>query len=212
VQKYLLILLTAFMLTACGTAQENSKSDDSSLSTSDQVPKERSPKESSDTSSDEQTIRLPEQMLTYENEGMQEEKMGFLKTSENQKYSLYVLEGYTFTEEEPRKDVIYYDANDALWMRIEVLPNNVDWDKIEQEAIKGLEAVSADVQKNSVTSYNEDLSFRSVYSASNDKDRTTSYLVKESDKRPAMRLTIFTPVETENVNAFLEMTRSIENL
>ncbi|MDT2047211.1 hypothetical protein CHN50_01140 [Priestia aryabhattai] len=211
-QKYLLILLTAFMLTACGTAQENSKSDDSSLSTSDQVPKERSPKESSDTSSDEQTIRLPEQMLTYENEGMQEEKMGFLKTSENQKYSLYVLEGYTFTEEEPRKDVIYYDANDALWMRIEVLPNNVDWDKIEQEAIKGLEAVSADVQKNSVTSYNEDLSFRSVYSASNDKDRTTSYLVKESDKRPAMRLTIFTPVETENVNAFLEMTRSIENL
>lgn len=200
------------MLTACGTAQENSKSDDSSLSTSDQVPKERSPKESSDTSSDEQTIRLPEQMLTYENEGMQEEKMGFLKTSENQKYSLYVLEGYTFTEEEPRKDVIYYDANDALWMRIEVLPNNVDWDKIEQEAIKGLEAVSADVQKNSVTSYNEDLSFRSVYSASNDKDRTTSYLVKESDKRPAMRLTIFTPVETENVNAFLEMTRSIENL
>ncbi|WP_350020076.1 hypothetical protein [Priestia flexa] len=211
-QKYLLILLTAFMLTACGTAQENSKSDDSSLSTSDQVPKERSPKESSDTSSDEQTIRLPEQMLTYENEGMQEEKMGFLKTSENQKYSLYVLEGYTFTEEEPGKDVIYYDANDALWMRIEVLPNNVDWDKIEQEAIKGLEAVSADVQKNSVTSYNEDLSFRSVYSASNDKDRTTSYLVKESDKRPAMRLTIFTPVETENVNAFLEMTRSIENL
>lgn len=200
------------MLTACGTAQENSKSDDSSQSTSDQVPKERSPKESSDTSSDEQTIRLPEQMMTYENEGMQEEKMGFLKTSENQKYSLYVLEGYTFTEEEPRKDVIYYDANDALWMRIEVLPNNVDWDKIEQEAIKGLEAVSADVQKNSVTSYNEDLSFRSVYSASNDKDRTTSYLVKESDKRPAMRLTIFTPVETENVNAFLEMTRSIENL
>ncbi|MFS3927762.1 hypothetical protein NIZ91_08470 [Bacillus sp. 1780r2a1] len=211
-QKYLLILLTAFMLTACGTAQENSKSDDSSQSTSDQVPKERSPKESSDTSSDEQTIRLPEQMMTYENEGMQEEKMGFLKTSENQKYSLYVLEGYTFTEEEPRKDVIYYDANDALWMRIEVLPNNVDWDKIEQEAIKGLEAVSADVQKNSVTSYNEDLSFRSVYSASNDKDRITSYLVKESDKRPAMRLTIFTPVETENVNAFLEMTRSIENL
>ncbi len=200
------------MLTACGTAQENSKSDDSSQSTSDQVPKERSPKESSDTSSDEQTIRLPEQMMTYENEGMQEEKMGFLKTSENQKYSLYVLEGYTFTEEEPRKDVIYYDANDALWMRIEVLPNNVDWDKIEQEAIKGLEAVSADVQKNSVTSYNEDLSFRSVYSASNDKDRITSYLVKESDKRPAMRLTIFTPVETENVNAFLEMTRSIENL
>ncbi|MGK0698475.1 hypothetical protein ACR3I8_02285 [Priestia flexa] len=189
-QKYLLILLTAFMLTACGTAQENSKSDDSSQSTSDQVPKERSPKESSDTSSDEQTIRLPEQMMTYENEGMQEEKMGFLKTSENQKYSLYVLEGYTFTEEEPRKDVIYYDANDALWMRIEVLPNNVDWDKIEQEAIKGLEAVSADVQKNSVTSYNEDLSFRSVYSASNDKDRITSYLVKESDKRPAMRLTI----------------------
>jgi len=200
------------MLTACGTAQENSKSDDSSQSTSDQVPKERSPKESSDTSSDEQTIRLPEQMMTYENEGMQEEKMGFLKTSENQKYSLYVLEGYTFTEEEPRKDVIYYDANDALWMRIEVLPNNVDWDKIEQEAIKGLEAVSADVQKNSVTSYNEDFSFRSVYSASNDKDRITSYLVKESDKRPAMRLTIFTPVETENVNAFLEMTRSIENL
>lgn len=211
-QKYLLVLFTAIMLTACGTTQENSKSHNSSHSTSDQAPKEKTSKESSDTSSDEQTIRLLEQMMAYENEGMQEEKMGFLKTSENQKYSLYVLEGYTFTEEEPRKDVIYYDANDKLWMRIEVLPDNVDWDKVEQEAIKGLEAVSTDVQKSSVTSYNETFSFHSVHSASNDKNRTTSYLVKASDKRPAMRLTIFTPVETENVNAFLEMANSIENL
>lgn len=51
--------------------------------------------------------RLPQQNFTYPYKGISRTDVSYLKRSSNQNYTLYVLEGYEFTEEEPRKDVIY---------------------------------------------------------------------------------------------------------
>ncbi|TYR80857.1 hypothetical protein FZC66_10895 [Priestia megaterium] len=167
---------------------------------------------SKETIEQNQKMRLPEQKFTYQNEGVTEEKMGFLQTSKNQNYTLYVLEGYEFTEEEPRKDVIYYKDNDQLWMRIEILPKDTKWPELKSQTKEMLKAGFNTVSEADSSTLSSKLNIDASFIASNNKMKGQSLLIKAIENRPAMRLTIFTPKETEGLDAFLEMANTIETL
>ncbi|PAK74401.1 hypothetical protein, partial [Micrococcus luteus] len=69
------------------------------------------------------------------------EETAVLEKSDNQNYSMYVLPSYELTAEEPNKDVLYLTDNDQVFMRIELLPEDTDWEMAEENAKSQLTAV-----------------------------------------------------------------------
>lgn len=49
------------------------------------------------------------------------EPIGERVESDNQPFSVELLDGYSLTAEEPNRDVVYFDDNDAAFMRIETI-------------------------------------------------------------------------------------------
>ncbi len=91
-------------------------------------------------------VRLLEQNLTYQMNGQEKEETAFLKESDNQDFSLYVLPGYELTGEEPQKDVLYLKEKDTLFMRIELLPADADLNVEIETAKSQLESVSSEIK------------------------------------------------------------------
>ena len=65
--------------------------------------------------------RGPEKTLTYSENEEVKEGTAKLTESDEQSYSLYKLNGFSLTGEEPNKDSLYLDANPAVFMRIETI-------------------------------------------------------------------------------------------
>ncbi|MCM3305593.1 hypothetical protein [Priestia megaterium] len=85
-KKKIFLVCFICLMSGCSTAFREEL-----INTQEEIPKER----------------LPQQKFTYPYKGSSRTEVGYLKRSTNQNYTLYVLEGYEFIEEEPRKDVIY---------------------------------------------------------------------------------------------------------
>ncbi|RST75316.1 hypothetical protein D4T97_008690 [Siminovitchia acidinfaciens] len=219
-----IFLLTAAMLAACGTtkkeqntanekdnngavSEENAQKDsgEEAETDSDDGKQQNDPGEAADNGTDK--IRLMEKNLTYQLNDETKEETAFLKESDNQDYSLYVLPDYELTGEEPRKDVLYLKENDTLFMRIELLPKDANLDN-EIETVKSqLESVSSDI-KESKPEGHEWLKDAAGFTADNGNDRVSAYLIPQSEW--LLKLTIFTPVKESAEDPFLKMAETIE--
>jgi len=205
----LIVAASTFLaLAACGTESQSSPQD---APTSEKKPAEKTeaPKDNASTSDENNKVRLPEKKLTYEMEGMKEQKTAFLKTSKNQNYTLYVIDGYDLTEEEPRKDIITYNENDKLWMRVEVLEKGQDLSDVKANSLETLKAGYGNAKE--VMDFSNDKNdIDSVFTGESKTEKGAVYLVKETEDHPALRLTMFAPLETESFEPFLEMARTIQ--
>ncbi|WP_110111942.1 hypothetical protein [Bacillus sp. CGMCC 1.16541] len=213
---FFIFIACGLMMTACGTTNDTTKE------TNGEAPAIEEPQDSKDTqredtnkqdgdtpvSSDDEMMRLPEQLMTYEVEGMKEEQMGFLKQSENQNYSLYVMENYTFSEEEPGKDVISYNNNKDMWMRVELLEDNSDITQIEKDTKAMMEAGFKEATKVDGPKM-ENFTIKAAYEGQLGDEKGASYLVEGNEQHPPLRLTIFAPTETESYTPFMEMAKTI---
>jgi hypothetical protein len=161
----------------------------------------------------EETLRerLPQQKFTYPYKGSSRTDVGYLKRSTNQNYTLYVLEGYEFTEEEPRKDVIYNKKNDALWMRIEVFPSNKSVEELNKETKEILRAGFSEVTSLDTHLIHHNLEIEAAYEASDDKSNAYGFLVRKQNHQPTFRLTIFAPKSERELTPFLEMAKTLQN-
>ncbi|MEH7005078.1 hypothetical protein [Priestia megaterium] len=155
--------------------------------------------------------RLPQQNFTYPYKGSSRTDVGYLKRSSNQNYTLYVLEGYEFTEEEPRKDVIYNKKNDALWMRIEVFPSNKSVEELKKETKEILRAGFSEVASLDTHLIHSSLEIEAAYKASDDKSNAYGFLVRKQNQHPTFRLTIFAPKSERDLTPLLEMARTLQN-
>jgi hypothetical protein len=155
--------------------------------------------------------RLPQQKFTYPYKGSSRTDVGYLKRSTNQNYTLYVLEGYEFTEEEPRKDVIYNKKNDALWMRIEVFPTNKSVEELNKKSKEILRAGFPKVVSLNMHLIHHHLEIEAAYKASDDKSNAYAFLVRKQNHQPTFRLTIFAPKSERDLTPFLEMARTLQN-
>jgi len=135
-------ILGLSLLSGCGTEQEATKT----------LPNKHTEKQSNeqtqgapdDQQEQNKKIRLLEKKLTYTQNGKTYEEMAYLKTSENQSFSLYVLEGWEFEAEEPNADVLLKDDS---FVRISLLHpegGEMDYGKTVEEQAK---AVSADAAR-----------------------------------------------------------------
>ncbi|MCL6585077.1 MAG: hypothetical protein K6T72_00935 [Anoxybacillus sp.] len=137
-------ILGLSLLSGCGAQQDVAKT----------LPSKQAEKQSNEqpntppANQQEQTtkIRLLEKKLTYTRNGKTYEEMAYLKTSENQSFSLYVLEGWELEAEEPNADVLLKDDS---FVRIRLLHpegGEMDYGKTVEEQAK---AVSTDAVRQS---------------------------------------------------------------
>ncbi|MBT2687795.1 hypothetical protein J7I93_06360 [Bacillus sp. ISL-47] len=208
------MLLSVFILAilaGCGTEQnakdgaEPVQNEVKETSGQDQTEEEDATEE--DTSAEgDSVIRILEQNMSYTVNGEKKEDTAFLKHSDNQNYSMYVLPGYELTAEEPYKDVLYFTENDQVYMRIELLPDDADWSMIEENTKAQLGAVSEDVQSEKAPA-DEFFKGATVMKAEQNGEKVKAYLIKKDEL--ALKLTLFTKEEADHEEAFLQMAKTI---
>ncbi|HWO98958.1 MAG TPA: hypothetical protein VNM45_22100 [Bacillus sp. (in: firmicutes)] len=164
-------------------------------------------KETEEKSGTDEKVRLPEQNLTYEENGQAVEKTGFLNTSDNQNYSIYVLDGYKLEEEEPGKDVIMLSEDQKSFMRIEMVPADMDLTTVEDIVKTTAEAISPEAEK--YEGYKKEGMLKDAvwYKAATEEDMVNLILVKGE---VPVKLSIYTPKNQENIAPFLAMAETIE--
>ena len=87
--------------------------------------------------------RGPEKTLTYLVNEEVKEDTAKLTNSDEQNYSLYKLDGYSLTGEEPNKDSLYLDENPAVFMRVETISkDDASYEIIAENMSETIAAVS----------------------------------------------------------------------
>lgn len=209
---FLPLSLMVFMLTACGTAEvdENAENGTTGQAEIEEPAQEEQTNQENTNEENEadgdQIIRLLEQNLQYTMDGETKEETAFLVNSDNQAYSLYVLPEFELTAEEPNKDVLYVKDNESIFMRIELLPHDADWDMAEQTMKDQLTAVNEEVKEITLPEgdfYKDAIALE----ASSEESIVAGYLIKNDQVH--LKLTLFSDTEQTYDNAFLKMAETI---
>jgi hypothetical protein len=195
------VTFAAFLLTGCGTTTDENADG----------PKEDSVKEGNEGNTSQgdnhnnrsdNKVRLLEQNLQYTINGEAKEKTAFLKKSDNQPFSLYVLQQFRLSAEEPGKDIVFLTEDDSIYMRIELLKADVNWDEVEKNVQAQLKSVSETIRDPSL-----DVEGGTGFEVESGDDVITSILLK--DEKAPVRLTIFTKKDRDYRDAFLEMAKTL---
>lgn len=215
-KKYLLLIgLVMLILTGCGSSVDEAEPTNGSSTNTEQNEdstdndsnsEENTEEPSNQENNQDEVIRILEDNIEYSVNGELKEETAFLKYGDNQGYSMYVLPGYELTAEEPHKDVLMYTENDQIFMRIELLPQEVDWNSIEETTKAQLNAVSNEIK--TVESPDSDFFKESTaLEVTGGDDVVTSYLVKNSEN--PIKLTVFSKENEDHQDAFLKMAETI---
>jgi hypothetical protein len=214
----------ALLLAACGTTEEVAEQTNGGAAEQTETkPSETEEKKAAETAGNgeesqetaetgdgagqPEAERAPEQALTYEEKGQAVEKTGYLKTSDNQNYSMYVLDGYTLEEEEPGKDLIMLTADDQSFMRIEIVPADMDVATVEDIVKTTAEAISPEAALHEDFKKEGMLKDAVWYKAVTSEDVVHLILIK--GEQP-IKLSIYTPKDQENIEPFLAMAATIQ--
>ncbi|WP_423409860.1 hypothetical protein AABM38_07685 [Heyndrickxia sp. MSNUG] len=213
VKPFAVISLSALFIAGCGSAEQSAeKTPAKTVTAPDNTEKEQangqetSEQKQSEDKGDDGVIRILEQNLSYKVNGEQKEETAFLKYNDNQNYSMYVLPEYELTGEEPNKDVLFWKDDDSVFMRIELLPADIDWALMEENTKAQLTAVGPDVKEAEIP---DDTFFENAWAmeTKSGSETVTSYLIK-NEQQP-IKLTLFTKDNADHRNAFLEMGKTI---
>ncbi|WP_350301884.1 hypothetical protein [Peribacillus frigoritolerans] len=191
------VTFAAFLLTGCGTTTDENADE----------PQEGSVKEGNESNTSQgdnrnNKVRLMEQNLQYSINGEAKEKTAFLKKSDNQPFSLYVLQQFRLSAEEPGKDIVFLTEDDSIYMRIELLKTDVNWDEVEKNVQSQLESISETIRDPSL-----DIESGTGFEVESGDDVITSILLK--DEKAPVRLTMFTKKDRDYRDAFLEMAKTL---
>lgn len=226
------IAITTLLLTGCSTANDNTAKENPSTNqngaaqteepktneTENNAAQTEEPKnteateatETSDaadateaTTQEQASEKANEKTLTYKFNSETKTGTAVLKTSDNQPYSIYVLPEFELNAEEPGKDVLLLTENDSIFMRIELLPDNVDWAATEENVKTQLGAVSETITDPGLAIENG-----VAYEATTNNEVVTGVLLK--DEKAPVRLTMFTTKDADYRQAFLEMAKTIQ--
>ncbi|WP_285766418.1 hypothetical protein [Peribacillus sp. SI8-4] len=193
--------LAGILLTGCGTVKDDSQVAPKEHAGKGHNENHSAHREHGDTGKSNK-IRLMEKNLQYVNNGRTIEKTAFLKRSDNQPFSLYVLQQFKFSAEDPGKDVVALNADDSVFMRIELLTGDVDWDEAERNVQVQLKSLTG-----TITDPGLDIGNGTGFEVKNEDEVITSILIKNVNE--PLRLTLFTKKDKDYRDAFLKMAQTI---
>lgn len=200
------ILTAGILLAGCGTADLSGEEPETE-------PAETTEEESSDTTQDMETPEeTPEETEGSSANEHSETPEGELTISDNQAYQLYVLDGYEFTAEEPNRDVIFLQENDAVFMRVETYyPSEIDFDELVATTQQTVQASNPDGGLTEFTDYDSSSFNKSAaYEVETPEGHVTG-MVFESDNI-VVRVTIFDQSIVDARGDFIQMAQTIERM
>lgn len=213
-QLMIVSIVTMLVVTACGTSEQSTSDDKATNGSAPVQPKETAKpeekKEEEAAEPKEAAIRLMDQLIKYQHEGAAHEESGFLTHSSNQGFSLYLFEGFTLEAEEPGRDMVLFDADSNVSMRVEMLGADTDWNLVEQSSTEQLKAVNNNIEKNMWEDKFEKFDGATTLKADNGKETVYVLLVKGSEEHPSMKLTIHVPTDSEVVSKLVSMAKTIQ--
>lgn len=221
------ILLAISLLAACNSEDESNGSEVETQTnvetedgndtpvTEDDEEKEEAVEEV-ENETDEPTVsaeREPQKTLNYAIKEDTKEENSTLINSDEQNYSIYKLDGYSLTGEEPNKDALTYDENSAVFMRVETISkDDADYEIIANNMIQSIGAVTIGQEPVMIVDkeklpQGEGISKQVGYQA-NFELGTVSGIVFEQGNL-IVRLTIFDQNSVNLTDAFLKMGETI---
>jgi hypothetical protein len=166
-QKYWLLLaslsLTVSMLSACnsngesnGDGGEPSKEVETEETQDETSPEDEVVEEETSEKETATEERDTEKTLSYTLDGDTKEETAPLTNSDEQNYSIYKLDGFELTGEEPNKDTLFWEENDALFMRIETISkDDASFEIISENMVQTMAAVSFEGEPKAITDKNK---------------------------------------------------------
>lgn len=150
-RKTKIFILSVFLIgiiAACGTNNDPVEEDGDTNTTNDEIvdsqPNEKNNDQSGNNEAgndeegnndNEQTFIPEAKELEVLVEGQVDKRVAHLTVSDLD-YSLFVLENFVLEPEEPGQDVLLFENDDAFFVRIEPMGNNIDVQEIESQIIE----------------------------------------------------------------------------
>ncbi|MEZ0482460.1 hypothetical protein [Planococcus sp. SSTMD024] len=200
------LLTIGVLLAGCGTAELAGEE-------ADTEPAESAEEESGETTEElETTEESAEETEGISGDEHSETPEGELTMSDGQAYQLYVLEGYEFTAEEPNRDVIFLQENDAVFMRVETYyPSDIDFDELVSNTQDTVQASNPDAELAEFTGYDSSaFSNSAAYEVETAEGHVTG-IAFEADNIVG-RVTIFDHSTVEARDDFIQMAQTIERV
>lgn len=225
---FLTSVLSIALLAACNTAEEDSSSETVSSDTEAQEtvdsqnaaetaePTNEEANESNEA--DDANVNGKEEQpaqgdndnsITYTSNG--ETKSGDVTTASGEQYSMKVLNGFTFTAEEPGKDVVYYDEDDSVFMRVEVMSTaDTTFDDLVSNTEEMMTAISESYEAFDIAPLvkDQELANQAAYVAELDAEEITAIVYEKGDK--IIRLSVYDNEENDLSEAMIKMGLTIE--
>ncbi len=201
-------IATALLLSACGTDTANEKPEEDTDSSTGVV------EEVENDTTDENETEDPATDVDESTNNEEDVLKDAVQTkSDAQDYSIAVLPNYTLTSEEPGKDSLLADDNDAVFMRIETVQKEEGtYAYLEENMAAVLEASSGGVEPTEVTETasmpsGEGIENVKVLSVQAESGPVTGVIFERGEM--VVRLTIFDSPKEEYFENFLRMGETI---
>lgn len=195
------------------TSETNESSDEGTGTgeeeTAGQAPDDEAAEDQQEVSG-QQEERGPERELTYQSGGSEQAGQAMLTESDEMDYSIYVLDGYQLTSEEPNKDVLYWNEDEQVFMRIETFGADADYTMLTEQMIGSLEydgGEAADVSGEYSLAGSSGIDDLVIRQLETEEGLTTgAVFVKDG---MTVRLTVFDKPEADQTDALLTMGSTI---
>ncbi|PYF06492.1 hypothetical protein [Ureibacillus chungkukjangi] len=209
--------LSIAVLAACNTAEEStttesekenvtatteSKEVNESVETEDTKAEDAQKEE--DTAAEE-----TQSTLTFYSKG--ESKTEEVTEISGERYTLQAIPGFSLTPEEPGKDMLIYDQDDTVSMRIEALTTSATtFDDLVANTEQTMAAISEDYKPYDISAFVEgqNLSNSTAYVANFDTEEVITVVFLKADK--LVRLTIYDNTEVDLSEAMIKMGLTIK--
>lgn len=219
---FLIVLFTVFLLFA-GCGKSDSESTESKKTVADESPQTGEENEDADDETKDHANHngktnpineKADEQASHKDDSETGQKADHPKNQNaktqksDQHYSISVFSGYQLTGEEPGRDVLYDQQDDAFFMRIEILPAESDLYTESQTMKDQLEAVGSRAEDYSKTDDSKQLSADKAYQASNGNEKVSGFLISKEDS--IIKLTIFNPDTGKHTeDPFISMANTI---
>lgn len=205
------ILLSIMVLAACNTAQQPLEKENDSTATSntndnvqaEEQVNESEPQKDSTSTTDEVGTSIT---FTSKNKEFTE------KTSpiSGETYTIQAINGFTLTPEEPGKDMLYYETDDSISMRIEVISENDSFDNLVANTEETMTAIDKEYETFDLAPYTSETNLENstAYIAHFESEEVIAIVFEKNDK--LVRLTIYDNEDYDLSDAMIKMGLTIE--
>lgn len=195
-----------------GSVDESTETEDESKGNEEGTQNDETSEEATEDTAGEDTESTPPSVQYVDEKGEQQESNLSWTKSPEQDYEIALAEGFSLTAEEPGRDMVTYEGNDQISMRIETFTkdNTTDYEEMarDTESTVGLTAPDGQYQPYDIQNLvekNKEIQHATGFIATFAEDEEQVVTVIYEKESKIVRLTVFDRTSSEVTDALLEM-------